>query len=143
MNKSLIAAAVLLSLNFQCSESYANIETAILCTALNVFHEARGESIKGQMAVALVTRNRAKYDTEKVCAVVFKSKQFSWTIKMNGIKDSREFEKAIHISALAWQSVDFTQGSTHYHAAYIKPYWTHSMVKTMQIDNHIFYRGKL
>ena len=116
------------------------LEAAILCTALNIFHEARGEPIMGQLAVALVTRNRAKYDPDKVCEVVFKPYQFSWTIKMNGISDSREFEKAIHIATLAWDSVDFTNGSLYYHADHIRPYWARHKTRTMKIGKHIFYR---
>ena len=53
------------------------ISTAALCLALNVFHEARGEFIPGQYAVALVTLNRAEHDPAKVCDVVFKRHQFS------------------------------------------------------------------
>lgn len=116
------------------------LEAAILCAALNLYHEARGESIKGQMAIVLVTRNRAKYDPDKVCKVVFQSKQFSWTITMEGLRDSRDFEKAVHVAALAWQSVDFTDGSTHYHHVSIRPSWTRGMTRTMQIGNHVLYR---
>lgn len=42
------------------------IETAVLCLALNVFHEARGEPETGQWAVAQVTINRARHDPARV-----------------------------------------------------------------------------
>jgi len=135
-----MAAAVLLTLNVQCSEAAS--ESAILCTALNIYHEARGESVRGQLAVAMVTRNRAKQDPDKACEVVFKRAQFSWTLTMNGLQDSRDFEKSIHIASLAWESVDFTNGSTHYHADHIRPEWSRKMVQTTKIGRHIFYRSK-
>ena len=38
---------------------------ALLCLALNIYHEARGEPLKGQIAVASVTMNRANWDITK------------------------------------------------------------------------------
>src|SRR3569832_1942068 len=58
------------------------LATAAMCLALNIYHEARGENIAGQYAVAMVTMNRAKHDKSKVCGVVLKPHQFSWTTKM-------------------------------------------------------------
>ena|SRR3990167_2944211 len=116
------------------------IETAILCLALNDFHEARGEPIKGRMAVAMVVRNRAKYDPDKVCDVVFKPYQFSWTLTMPGTPSSQEFEQSIRIVNVAWQSVDFTNGSLYYHKDTIRPYWAKYKKRTMKIGRHIFYR---
>jgi N-acetylmuramoyl-L-alanine amidase len=56
-----------------------SIENALLCLALNVYHEARGETVEGQVAVAMVTMNRAGWDTRNVCPTVYKPRQFSWT----------------------------------------------------------------
>jgi spore germination cell wall hydrolase CwlJ-like protein len=118
-----------------------SLEAAILCSALNLHHEARGESILGQYAVVHVTRNRAKYNPDKVCGIVFAHKQFSWTINMSG-HNSHDFEKAIHIAHMAWLSQDITYGATHYHSVQIRPYWAAKMKRTARIGNHIFYRGK-
>src|SRR5690349_23489774 len=64
---------------------------ARVCLACNVYHEARGESIAGQRAVAMVVRNRARsslYPLD-ICSVVWEVgrdsrrgdlvAQFSWT----------------------------------------------------------------
>ena len=51
------------------------------CLALNVYYEARGESLAGQYAVAEVTMNRksaARYP-KTVCEVVYQKSAFSWT----------------------------------------------------------------
>ena len=123
-----------------------SLEAAIICAALNLKHEARGEPLLGQYAVVHVVRNRAKYNPDRVCKVVLAHKQFSWTINMNG-HNSHQFEKSIHIAHMAWQSQDVTQGATHYHVrpgcpGGVRPYWITKMVKTVQIGCHIFYRQK-
>ena len=114
------------------------LESALICLALNLHHEARGEPVLGQFATVQVVRNRAKYDPDKVCRIVFAHRQFSWTISMPG-HDAAEFERALKIAHLAWISADITYGSTHYHKTTIKPYWTHKMKKTVRIGNHQFY----
>lgn len=57
------------------------IESAeIKCLALNVFHEARGESPAGYIAVSNVVMNRV-HDSSypaTVCGVVYQPDQFSW-----------------------------------------------------------------
>jgi spore germination cell wall hydrolase CwlJ-like protein len=51
------------------------------CLAEAVFHEARGESIEGQAAVARVVMNRTRYPKtfgKSICEVVYQKGQFSW-----------------------------------------------------------------
>lgn len=46
-----------------------------------IYHEARGESTSGQLAVAIVTINRAKsgkYPTN-LCKVIYQKGQYTWT----------------------------------------------------------------
>lgn len=52
---------------------------AVVCMALNVYHEGRGEPLAGMQAVARVTNIRAEKMVRNVCAVVFEDAQFSWT----------------------------------------------------------------
>jgi spore germination cell wall hydrolase CwlJ-like protein len=130
------------------------ISTAALCLALNVYMEARGETIPGQYAVALVTLNRAKSNKE-VCREVFKPKQFSWANK--GVKRTAKgwvISKALQPrDAEAWQKAqiianvvlkgrfyDITYGATHYHAHWVSPIWRHSLQPTKRIGAHHFYR---
>ena len=55
------------------------------CMTANIYHEARGESLKGQYAVAHVVMNRVHHEQfpNSVCEVVFQPKQFSWTHTIN------------------------------------------------------------
>lgn len=59
------------------------IETAIICLALNIYFEARGEPVIAQRAVAQVTMNRADNDPDRVCTEVFRPRQFSWTNRLS------------------------------------------------------------
>ena len=130
------------------------VATAALCLALNIFHEARSESIPGQYAVALVTMNRAEGDPKQVCQEVFKRRQFSWTnrgvTKVRGgwkfsakldPKDEYAWSLAQKVAAhtLAGKMLDFTHGSTFYHTTKVKPIWRLAMTRTKTIGNHRFY----
>ena len=37
-------------------------------------------------------------------------------------------------------SIDITDGATHYHADYVQPSWAKSKTRTVEIEDHIFYR---
>jgi N-acetylmuramoyl-L-alanine amidase len=136
----------------------------LICLAMNIYHEARNQSIAGQMAVALVTINRmndSRYPNT-ICEVVMegptriswvdKTKeypikhrcQFSWYC--DGLSDTvRNFDTFVKITKLAdivmtQFVVDITDGATHYHADYVKPAWAATKTRTTKIDDHIFYR---
>lgn len=119
-----------------------------ICMAKNIYFEARSESIKGQLAVALVTLQRVqdpRYPSN-VCDVIYDNKQFSWY--WDGLSDhprnpSKYREIALFTSAILDADVaiyDFTYDATHYHADYVQPYWAPYMVRKAKIETHIFYR---
>jgi spore germination cell wall hydrolase CwlJ-like protein len=122
---------------------------AILCLAMNVYHEARSEDIWGQLAVAEVTLNRvaAKQFPNEVCDVVWQRRQFSWTHdgKSDKPRDQEAWVTAHNIATLA-----IRQGKPRavgedvlfYHAEYVKPYWAASFHKAAQHGSHIFYQRK-
>ena len=118
-----------------------------VCLAKNIYFEARNESRKGQMAIALVTLKRVadpRYPNT-VCEVVYDSKQFSWY--WDGLSDRpRNYASYQEVALLASAMLDsdtsvydFTYGSTHYHADYVSPYWSDYMILKARIDTHIFY----
>lgn len=121
------------------------------CLAQNVYHEARGQSVEGQIAVANVTLNRAKAKGSDVCKVVYERSergcQFSWTCTKKGSKIA-EPEKYAEIKKMAVKAVqgriaDNTRGATFFHAKMKrKPHWTKDMVVQVKIDDHTFYRRK-
>ena len=140
-------------------------EPEINCLAENIYHESRGEGIKGMEAVGHVTMNRVESSRfpDSVCGVVKQAKlhpswktgelvpirnacQFSWYCdgKPEVIDyDSVEWKNAKLVSAVTFYRLsgqDFTQGSMWYHADHVTPYWAHTMIKVNKVNNHIFYR---
>lgn len=117
---------------------------AVMCLALNVFHEARGDTLKGQEAVALVTRNRAHINGHGICWEVFRYKQFSWTLspsKLRRVPTGRDWDHAVKVAQWALGPVrDFTGGATHYYLASDYPYWASSLTRLGQWGDHVFYK---
>jgi N-acetylmuramoyl-L-alanine amidase len=128
------------------------IELALACLALNVYKEARGEPVAGQIAVALVTLNRARQRQKGVCQVILEPYQFSWTITdtRNGRllpgkapnQDSPAWWRSFESARLALHVEDFTQGATHFHTPAVSPTWAKKLQYIGQWGNHIFYREK-
>lgn len=56
------------------------VRRSVLCVALNVLMESRGEPNAGQIGVAWVTRTRSAERDLSPCEVVFEQSQFSWTV---------------------------------------------------------------
>lgn len=120
---------------------------------LTVYHEARGESAKGQRAVVKTILNRSQAKGWPIENIVLARKQFSCF--NNGldaaslwIKDIKTFATVSNNCAQAareWAAGDTLQGATHYYA--IKgmpdkkpPYWAASMTFICEIEGHRFLR---
>jgi spore germination cell wall hydrolase CwlJ-like protein len=136
------------------------LEQDIHCLALNIYFEARGDSVTGQRAVAWVTLNRVKSADfpNTVCEVVYQAKldkagkpklnqcQFSWFCDGKADKpiDEELWQQAKSIAEYIIRryqyDTDPTEGATFYHADYVKPSWSRSFERTVRIDNHIFYK---
>lgn len=120
------------------------------CMAVAVYHEARGETLEGQIAVARVIMNRAasgKYPTSW-CGVVKQPWQFSFvnpkTGYMPGVNaDSDSWRKAQGVTRLAMANAVPTLSTDvlWYHANYVAPSWGRRLTRVSQIGAHIFYRA--
>lgn len=115
------------------------------CLAHNIYHEARGESIKGQIAVAAVTMNRllAQGYPSSICKVVYQPYQFSWVklLSNHSPKNKTQYQMAHAIATnyLQGRLKDPTLGSLFYHANYVLPKWAKKLTHKVTIGNHIFY----
>ena len=120
------------------------IAEAVLCLALNVYHEARGEPWDGRVAVALVTRNRAERHGTSICWETFRESQFSWTNdirKLRTLPAGDKWDESLAVArAVAGGAADITSGATHYHTLGIRPRWAKSMIKIGVWGSHVFYR---
>ena len=122
--------------------------TEIHCLALHIYHEARGESLEGRLAVAAVTMNRVRDERfpDRVCEVVWQPRQFSWT--HDGRSDRpRELDAWRHALRIAKAiygvgRVRTVGDATFFHATYGRaPYWTRSKQLVRRIGRHLFYEG--
>jgi spore germination cell wall hydrolase CwlJ-like protein len=129
----------------------------INCLADNIFFEAGNQSDLGKKAVAYVTLNRM-YSTnfpENICSIVYQKSnnvcQFSWVCKSRSLRNRKNKEYVMwqRSLAIANQAVhdyniydDPTHGALHFHADYVKPFWSKVYYRTTKIDNHIFYRPR-
>lgn len=141
---------------------YSNEE--LRCLALNTYFEARSQSKAGQLATMLVVLNRSESSNfpDDLCEVVTQGPvyenwkgnmlpvrdqcQFSWYC--DGMSDvPKEVEKYQEIEKMVYNIsyydiIDFTEGSTHYHAEYVDPDWNKDYQMVVQIDQHIFYKNR-
>jgi len=119
--------------------------TAVLCLALNAYHEARGEGAAGVHAVTNVVMNRVA-DTrwpDDPCAVVYDADQFSWTNAGPLHVDAERLLDMKEMVVDALMLPDSTGGATHYHADYVAPFWAAHYPITEEIGAHIFYKAPI
>ncbi|MCF6369780.1 cell wall hydrolase [Rhizobium sp. TRM95001] len=123
------------------------------CLASGIYFEARGESARGQAAVAQVILNRVRNPAypKTVCDVVYQNKDWrnrcQFSFACDNIRDrirsryhwkmAREVAMAVTAGKIWLKEVG---SSTHYHAVYVRPKWARSMEKVGRIGLHIFYR---
>jgi len=125
------------------------------CLADAIYFEARGEPVRGQIAVAQVVLNRAfsGYYPDTVCGVVYQNAnrhnrcQFSFAC--DGIRDvvhePEAMERAKKIAALALDGklwLPEVGKATHYHAYWVRPQWVREMTKMYKLGVHTFYRPR-
>jgi spore germination cell wall hydrolase CwlJ-like protein len=125
------------------------------CLAEAVYFEARGEAVRGQIAVAQVVLNRAfsgKYP-DTVCGVVYQNKhrhlacQFTFACDNNKdvIREPDMWERAQKIAKAMLDGqlwLPEVDRSTHYHAYWVRPSWVAEMKKTYKFGVHTFYRPR-
>jgi spore germination cell wall hydrolase CwlJ-like protein len=125
---------------------------ALECLSQAVYYEAAREPEIGQEAVAQVVLNRLRHPAypKSVCGVVYQGAaratgcQFTFTCdgSMRYAPQPALWRRAQDVAAHALAGyVDKQVGSaTHYHAQYVAPYWAPTLVKMVQVGQHIFYR---
>lgn len=126
----------------------------------NIYFEARNQGIAGQLAVAMVTINRV-FDPrfpntiEEVVTQAYTYRngfpirhkcQFSWYCdgKSDKIRDWESYNDIRRLVVTYLQNrdiiFDVTEGAVFYHADYVNPSWAKVKEKTIEIEDHIFYR---
>jgi spore germination cell wall hydrolase CwlJ-like protein len=125
------------------------------CLAEAVYFEARGEAVRGQIAVAQVVMNRAfsGFYPNTVCGVVYQNKHrhlaCQFTFACDNVSDvvrepdmwdrAKKIAKAM-LDGQLW--LPEVAKSTHYHAYWVRPSWVHEMKKMYKFGVHTFYRPR-
>ncbi|MCH2095579.1 MAG: cell wall hydrolase [Rhodobacteraceae bacterium] len=122
------------------------------CLTEALYFEARGESLKGQFAVAEVILNRVdnpRYPNT-VCGVINQGTgrkyacQFTYTCdgRPETISEPRAYTRVGKVARamLDGASRALTKGATHYHTTAVKPKWSRKFPRTATIGVHHFYR---
>jgi spore germination cell wall hydrolase CwlJ-like protein len=123
------------------------------CLAQAIYFEARGESEKGQAAVAQVVLNRVSSGLypSTICGVVFQNRQyyhacqFSFACEGRSLRvtEPEAWRRAEHIAASVTSGQTYVADvgdATHYHALYVHPYWARKLQRTDRIGQHVFYK---
>jgi hypothetical protein len=125
------------------------------CLANAIYFEARGEPVRGQIAVAQVIMNRtfSGYYPNDVCGVIYQNAHRHLACQFTFACDGRS--KAIHepdamerAKRIATATLDGRLWlpeigkATHYHAYWVHPWWTRTMHKLYKLGVHTFYRPR-
>lgn len=125
------------------------------CLSEALYFEARGETVKGQFAVAEVIMNRVKSARfpDSLCGVIRQGTgkryqcQFTYTCDGHAevINEPQAYERVSKVARAVMDGTagDLTAGATHYHTKAVRPRWARVYHKTAQIGDHIFYRQSL
>ena len=144
MSKSILATILLFtvlsvssnSIDMEDLPDYVHRE--VKCMAQNIYHEARGETLAGQLAVANVTMNRVHSGIfpDSVCKVVYQRGQFSWTSKSSHKKHVPTQYVELAKRVIIHDRTDNTNGSLFFANKAVKV----RRKQTTRIGNHIFYK---
>ena len=125
------------------------------CLANAVYFEARGESVRGQIAVAQVVMNRvfSPFYPNDVCGVVYQNANrhlaCQFTFACDGIPDVvtepdawARAQRIAHdmLGGKLWMPE--VGKATHYHAYWVHPDWVNEMKKIYKLGVHAFYRPR-
>ena len=145
-----------------------NYDDSAECLAKNIYYEARNQGTAGWMAVTAVVLNRVNDSRfpNTICEVVEQGPtrpswknasikipvknrcQFSWYCdgKSDNPKNKVAYGKMLAISDSILSNelpfYDITDGATFYHADYVVPAWAKTKTRTVEIEDHIFYKQK-
>ncbi|MDE2629790.1 MAG: cell wall hydrolase [Alphaproteobacteria bacterium] len=124
------------------------------CLSEVLYYEARGEGTKGQKAIAEVVFHRMRTGNygHSICAVVYEGAdrpgcQFSFTCdgELRQAKSPQAWLRAQILAARILTGEeglnDMTGGATNFHAVSVLPDWASELQRTVQIGNHVFYKG--
>ena len=134
---------------------YANGERE--CLAQAIYHEARGESATGQMAVANIIVNRARSSKfpSTLCGVIYQNAdkgryRCQFTFACDGRDDtpgerrawatSQDLARTVYAEFAQGEDIGVLPGTAlYYHTTAVRPSWANTFSRVATVDSHIFY----
>jgi len=122
------------------------------CLSEALYFESRGESVRGQFAVAEVILNRVDSGSfpNSICGVIKQGTgrkfqcQFTYTCDNHSdvVREKAAYELVGKIARLMIDGAErsLTNGATHYHTKAVNPAWARRFPRTATIGVHHFYR---
>lgn len=149
---ALIAIPVLASGGVEPAVAKSHGSAQLNCLTTAIYFEARGESERGQMAVAevVLARTKAEGRPKTICGVVYEGKrsgvcQFSFACDRNAriVREHVCWQRARRIALEAMRTHRaVVRGATYFHVKTIHPRWASHMIRVARIGTHIFYRPR-
>lgn len=133
------------------SQPKAKGSSEFQCLTEALYFEARGETVKGQFAVAEVIRNRVKSSRfpNSYCGVINQGTgkkhqcQFSYTCDgyPEVVAEPAAFARVAKVAraTIDGKSPDITNGATFYHTTAVRPSWSRKFTNTARFGVHLFY----
>lgn len=115
----------------------------LLCLALTIFLEARGEPITGQYHVGAVILNRVHSEDypDTVCEVVNQPHQFATEVVSTGTP--AEVSTAAFVAVdLYYNYIPNDEVLWFYEPTVVNPGWAKNLEPAFKIGNHLFLRRK-
>ena len=124
----------------------------VMVLVRTVWGEARGEPLRGQLAVAYVVLNRWRsgkwFAGKTLASTCLKAHQFSaWNtgdLNREAMCDATDADladcRAAARAAVEGSQSDPTDGCTHYHTVAVSPAWARGREPYITIGRHAFYK---
>lgn len=120
------------------------------CLSTAIYFEARGETLRGQFAVAEVILNRVDSPDypSTICGVTQQRGgggcQFSYVCdgRADQMRDPEAVWRASRIARVMMDGAPraLTMGATHFHTRWVNPGWARRFPQTAAIGAHLFYK---
>ena len=126
----------------------------IMCIAVAIYFEARGEPLAGRFAVAEVVINRMRdprYPSD-ACSVVYDGgetlHECAFSFYCDGKSDqpdlnSVDWDSAQRVAQAVYEgrSAPVVGEATHYHSVNVQPWWATTGHVVAKISDHVFYEA--
>lgn len=151
-NTTASVSKVVFSRDWLANQPKATGSSEFECLAEALYFEARGETVKGQFAVAEVISNRVRSSRfpNTYCGVINQGTgrkyqcQFTYTCdgRAEVIAEPRAYTRVAKVAraAIDGKAPEITDGATFYHTTAVRPSWARKFTQTARFGVHLFYR---